>query len=419
MTPAELRALLGRPELRALFQAVRDALETRGPEGARSLTLKALSPAERRAIADLHGWPEVPSGESVRISLPKLDQALRESAVALGLVEAITLLSGPLVDQRGARAEALAAKEEQWQRMRERLQAEGRPELLTWLDDLRGLGLVARAATLGQVPEAELLDRALKVALRLPSPGILLPVLATELFGDAHALDVGRAEAGLALRAAAVLARWSAPPSTAPERRRLWAEVGVACDPLSTDVLTLGLQPLGDGLLARHLRECSAAGEPRRITLRELMRASPSLAPRTSVFVCENPSIVAAAADRLGAKCAPIVCVEGVPSTAALLLLRSLEIAGGEISFHTDFDWAGVRIGNKLAAHLPTATAWRMSAADYARAATTQISLDLVGAPVQATWDEHLATAMSRRGTAVYEESVIDELLRDLASSRR
>jgi uncharacterized protein (TIGR02679 family) len=413
VTPSELRALLGRPELDALFQSVRDALEARGPEGARSLTLTGLSREQRQAIADLHGWQEVPSGERVRISLARLDGALRESAVGQGVVEVITALYGPLVDRRTARAEAVAAREEQWQRARARLEAAGRIELLSWLDELRALGLVARAASLGGVPQAELLDRALTVALRLPSPGILLPVLATELFGDAHALDVGRPEAGLALRAAVVLAGWSAPPASAPERRRLWAEVGVACDPLSTDVLTLGLHPVGEGLLTRHLRECSAAGEPRRVTLRELMRGSVAVVPRSTVLICENPSVVAAAADEHGARCAAIVCVEGVPSTAALLLLRQLEASGAALGFHTDFDWPGVRIANRLAAHLPSALPWRMAAGDYEAAAGSTNTIELAGLPVAATWDPALTLAMSRRGVAVYEESVLSELLED------
>ncbi len=414
MTPEALRTLLGRAELVALFEAVRDAFEARGPEGARSLTLTGLSAAERRAIADLHGWKEVPSGERVRISLTRLDTALRDSAVALGLVDVVTALSGPLVDRRVVRAELLAAKEEQWQRARDRVSAENRPELLRWLDEVRGLGLVARAASVGGCSEAQLLERALTVALRLPSAGILLPVLAAELFGDAHALDVGKAEAGLALRAAALIARWPAPPSTAPERRRLWAEVGVACDPLSTDVLTLGLRPQGDGLLARHLRDSSAEGEPRRITLRELMRSPLTVARPTPVFICENPSVVAAAADRLRESCATIVCVEGVPSTAARILLRGLESSGATLRFHTDFDWAGLRIGNLLAALLPTALPWRMSATDYERGVGGKNTLELTGSTLAATWDESLAETMARHRIAVYEESVLAELLDDV-----
>lgn len=64
--------------------------------------------------------------------------------------------------------------------------------------------------------------------------------------------------------------------------------------------------------LDRELRD----GEPQRLTLREL--ANGALLPLADepLFVCENPSVVAAAADRLGSRCRPLVCTEGIPSTA-------------------------------------------------------------------------------------------------------
>lgn len=172
-----------------------------------------------------------------------------------------------------------------------------RPPLGKWLDDLRAHGRAARAATLAGTTEDALLARVLEVVSRLPAPGELLPVFALNALGDAHSLDAGRAESALVLRAAAALMSVP-PPGNAMERRRLWAAVGVVCDALSADVLTLGLHPIGEGLLARHLREATAIGEPRRTTLRELSRESITVAAGTSVFVCENPSVVAAAADR-------------------------------------------------------------------------------------------------------------------------
>ena len=196
------------------------------------------------------------------------------------------------------------------------------------------------------------------------------------------------------------------------------AEVGVACDPLSADVLTLSLAPLGDDLLSRHLRELAAEGEPRRVTLRELMRHLVSVAPGTEVFVCENPSVVAAAADRIGPRCAPLVCVEGVPSSAALRLLSALYDSGAVLRFHVDFDWGGIRIANLLAARFPSARPWRMATADYERAVERGGDLlELSGTSVTASWDASLAPALSRHRVAVPEERVLDELLGDLSSN--
>lgn len=67
------------------------------------------------------------------------------------------------------------------------------------------------------------------------------------------------------------------------------------------------------------------------------------------VRICENPVVVAAAADALGPACPALVCTGGQPSAAVLVLvlvlLRSLTRAGARLSHHGDFDWGGVRIG--------------------------------------------------------------------------
>ena len=415
---AALRARLGRPEYRALFAAIRQRLEDAGPELVRTMTLEGLTPAERQAVADLHGWREVP-GQRVRISLAKLDAALRSSAVGVGLIDAVVMLGGPLADRRAARSAAAAACEEMWSRAAQHPAVSGRPALTAWLHELRALGLVVRAARSTGVAEEMLLGQALEVVGRLPAASTPLSVLATELTGEAHALDAGQPLAGLVLRAAARIADWSQLPASAAERRRLWSDVGVACDPLSAQVLTLGLQPLGGDRLARHLRESSADGEPRRITLRELAGQPLRVDAGSAVFVCENPSIVAAAADELGSRCAALVCLEGVPSTAAIALLRALHDAGARVAFHADFDWAGIRIGNLLLEQLK-ATPWRFTALEYERAAASGIeAAALAGSAVDASWDGELAAAMRRIGRTVFEEQVLSALLRDLERETR
>ena len=155
------------------------------------------------------------------------------------------------------------------------------------------------------------------------------------------------------------------------------------------------------------------------MTLRELMRGPVDVAPGTAVFVCENPSIVAAAADELASRCAPLVCVEGVPLTAALHLLRALAASGAAIRFRADFDWAGVRIANLLAAQVANTAAWRMSAADYEGALPEAGELlPLAGAAVAASWDSGLSQAMALRGLAVPEERLVSALLGDLERVR-
>ncbi len=412
---ALIRQRLGGPEYAPLFRAVRARLEVAGGAPARALTLFGLSEAERRAVADLHGWPTVPDGR-IRVSLSKLDALLRESAVGAGLVEVVEVMGGPLADRRAERQAAIRREEQLWAQAAGHPALEARPDLRPWLEELRRRGLVRRLARASGLEAAVLLRQALDVVVRIPARGVPLSVLAVESAGDAHALDPGRPHAALALRAAARLARWPKVPVGASSKRRLWAEVGVLCDPLSANVLVLGLRPAGADRLSRHLRESADAGEPRRLTLREVA-AWPVAIASAPVFICENPVLVAAAADRLGPRCAPLVCVEGVPSTAALHLLRSLGQEGARLSFHADFDWAGLRIGNLLSARMRAAP-WRFTAGDYQAALSlvrASAPAPLKGSPVRAAWDPALDAALRAAGRAVFEEQVIESLLGDLA----
>jgi uncharacterized protein (TIGR02679 family) len=129
------------------------------------------------------------------------------------------------------------------------------------------------------------------------------------------------------------------------------------------------------------------------------------------IHVCENPSVVSTAADRLGVQSAPLVCVEGQPRTGARLLLAQLAAAGARLMYHGDFDWGGIRIGNVVIGR-HGAQPWRFASADYQ---ATRGGRALAGTPVEARWDSTLAGAMRTAGRAVHEEHVMSDLLSDLA----
>jgi uncharacterized protein (TIGR02679 family) len=409
---ARVRALLGGSRYAKLFAAARRRVEAAGAQ-ARRATVAGLDPGERTALADLLGWGSLPAGP-VRVDLEVLDAALVESAAGAGLAEVLEALGGPLRDLRADRNQALAAEDRTWAEAAARIA--GRPELSAWLAELRATGALRRAAR-GNQHEGELLAQVVTVALKLPAPGVLLPVLASSCAGDPHALDPGEPLASLALRAAAAVAGWTESPGTAAARRRLWSEVGVDCDPLSAQVLVLGLRLQGNMLLARHLREAAEAGEPRRVTLREAARSEIAVASGTPVFACENPAVVSAAADAHGGRCAALVCLEGVPSTAAMHLLGALAGAGASLRVHADFDWAGLRI-SALVAQATRAAPWRFEADDYRAAlAASRRGPALAGRPAPSPWDEGLAHAMAAAGVSVPEEQVIEHLLHDLAAT--
>jgi uncharacterized protein (TIGR02679 family) len=159
-----------------------------------------------------------------------------------------------------------------------------------------------------------------------------------------------------------------------------------------------------------------AAGEPAYASLRLLLRSPPSwdVAGRP-VFVCENPNLLAIAADHWGARCAPLVCTDGMPAAAQRCLLAQLSRAGAALHYHGDFDWPGLRIANHVMRE-HGALPWRFGAADYTEAVRTASGPGhlLNGLPVEALWDEALAPAMSEQKRSIPEEAVAASLLRDL-----
>lgn len=408
----ELRDLLESPGLQRLFQRVRIKLERDGLESNGTVSLPDPTPEERGACARVIGVP--PSGASVlRVSVERLDRSLRESRHAKSLREVLEAQGAPLIDRRGALERETREREAMWSEAFAQRAVKKTPELGPWLERVRAGGLLKRVAS-GE--EHAVLEHALSALEMLPADGVSLGVLATSVAGDAHALDSGRPLTTIVQHALAFL-RGERLPASAGARRRLWANYGVVCDELSCDVLTLGLAPRGRDRVSRAVRYLAEDGEPLRLTLRQLVRLE-LVFETQRVFVCENPVVVASAADTLGARCPALVCTDGIPNTAAMTLLRSLAGGGARIDFHADFDWGGIRIGNVLATRVG-AKAWRFSADDYMRTLTlTTRSAPLTGSLVRAAWDETLHTEMARSSLAIYEEQTLAGLLDDLGATR-
>jgi uncharacterized protein (TIGR02679 family) len=350
-----LRRLLGDPELQWLLTRVRRRLELGRPlEG--SVTLADASPAQRRAAQRLLGR-RPRAGHALSVPLDVVDEILRRSRVCPdGLVAAVIALTGPVV----VRAEAHAADRLAWEcafaplaelvSRRVEVGTDGCGELSSWLEWLRGSGVVKRLESEPAAARA-LLERLATVLAALPADGEPLGRFAARLAGGAHALDDGDPLATLALGAARALAGLQSPgpeESRTEARREAWAAVGLLCDELSSVVLTLGLpgdEETGSGRILGMARE---SGQPLWLTLRQLVRDPPGWAAASggrlsgqTVYICENPVIVALAADRLGAECLPLVCTSGQPGAATMLLLRALVATGARLAHHGDFTGAG------------------------------------------------------------------------------
>jgi uncharacterized protein (TIGR02679 family) len=407
-----LRRLLGDAELRWLVERVRTRLE-RGMPLDGTVTLEGATETQRRAAARLLGRP-VGRGASLSVSLPAVEAVLRGAGLACDLGAAIQALGGPVSDRAAERS----AAERRWSAVLAVAEqaAQRRPALTPWVEWLRSTGLLRRLA--GGAPERgqELVEQAVAVLDLLPVRGQPLSVLAASGAGGGHRLDPDQPLATLVVRAAALVG--GVPAGDGAEwRRTVWASVGVLAGELTNPVLTLNLPGDPGTVTGRALALWKEAGQPVHLAARQLLRDTPDLSTLRGrdVFVCENPSVVAEAANRLGNASAPLVCANTHPGAAATVLLRQLGAAGSRLRYHGDFDWPGITIANGIVARFG-ALAWRLDPGTY-RSAAAGGGPPLRGGPVTATWDPALTEAMLQLGVKVEEERVLDDLLADLVEA--
>lgn len=418
---ARLHRLLGGPDTAWLVDRIRRRLAEGKPlDGI--VTLTRASADQRRAVELLLGRAPG-AGHSLSVRLSELDAALRASeACPEGLAAAVVALIGPVTDRRStAEAQRLA-----WESALRPLDecARLRPELAEWRAEVETTGLLKRLSGDDARAAATLSASAARVVAELPSQGIGLAVLAARTAGDAHALDGGRPLGALVFSAVRALAGLTARQTATPgERRAAWAAVGVARDELSSRVLVLGL-PSEPGTCepqhptGRILAAASDGGEPAVLTLRQLTRDNPRFGIGDgTVFVCENPAVVAAAADELGPACPPLVCVEGQLSAAARTLLARLADQGARFAYHGDFDWGGVRIATTVFRLVGT-WPWRFDETSYLAALDRGHGSPLTtGVPADTPWDPRLRETIARRGLRVEEEHLLDLLITDLRAA--
>jgi uncharacterized protein (TIGR02679 family) len=403
-----LARLLGDSGLAWLLERVRRRI-AHGRPLTGTVTLARPDDRQRHAAECLLG--RAPGGgTSLTVRLDAVDAVLRRSGVSPdGLQAAVLALTGPVVP----RAEQRAREARAWEDALAPLADLG-AGLADWAERVRRDGLVRRLARTPQA--AGPLVAATVQALRaLPvDPPMPRPTFAARYLSGAHALDEGTPLATLVLSGIRALTDF--PEGAGAEwRRAAWAAGGLLRDDVSSTVLTLNLRgtPALDWM--------ADGGEPAVLTLRSLTR--PDSCEITTgagaVHVCENPAVLSAAADFLGPACPPMVCLQGQPSSAAHTLLRRLSARGAGILYHGDFDWGGMHIATALGRGVPWRP-WRYGAADY-EAAVAGVSepQGLTGTPAQTPWDPALAAALTRHGVRVEEESVLDDLLVDLAQRVR
>ena len=416
-----LERLLGGPALAALRERLRQRYAPL-PAGAlpAPFRLAGLQAMEHAALAGLLGRPGRASA-SMAVDLAEIDGALQRAGLAPSLRAALETLDGPIIDA----AQAQAAQAVAWAAL---ATAARHPALTAWLGTAAGLGLLKRLARSAGPAATRWVAQADAVLQRLPAAGLARAQLAAQVLGDAHALDRGAPVATLVLAALRSARRPDIgaapalatdedsaandpPAADAPEREReVWAAAGVLVNELARPALALNL-PLAHGSVLQ-------AGEPTYLSLRHLLRAAPAWGVLgRAILVCENPNLVAIAADRLGHRSAALVCTDGMPAAAQRVLLQQLVAAGARLHYHGDFDWPGLRIANQVRALCGGGLQWqpwRFCTADYQRACLGGAGRPLAGTPADAHWDHTLSKAMAAAGQAIDEEALAEALLGDM-----
>lgn len=412
-TQSKLQQLFEQPGLGGLLAGLRRRLEAGRPFTG-SITVQVSSDIERRALASLLG--RLPSdGQKVKVDLKQLSLNLASAGLAEDLYSAAKHLFGPLDDLR--RREDL--KEQEWLRLILAAPPWIPSDCVAEFQKYLGKGARLRNLAADNLGKAsELIDQLGQLIALLPTEGKMLAAIATIVTGNSHGLDRDQPLGKLAPSILGILRGCKDPIEGRDAERDEWALAGVMVDELSAPAAVLNLRAEGDDFLASILAQHAEAGEPFRLSTRHILRYQPLFSPHVTgpiVFITENINILAAAANQLGSKSAPLIATDGQEKTAVRLLLERLSAAGIELRYHGDFDWPGVTIaGTIMTRH--AALPWRYYASDYLSAPAIET---LEGTPKMTPWDFDLQKAMTDRGKVVHEEAVLDILLVDLSSEHR
>ncbi len=400
------------PEYQRLLAAARRSLERTGGQLTGQISIAAPDDTERRAIIGVTGVHQRAGTKRMTVRLADLDTALTR-ATGIGLAGTLAALGEPLRNRPAAAASLAAARSALTATAEGSLLNESCPWYRMWLSGLSTDGILTRLATTGDITALSEAVRVLEYLAVRPAdaPPVALPALAVHITGDTKALNPGTTLATLVMRALA-LREGVTRPASAAQRRELWDLSNVIADDLASRVLVLNLAAPGDGL-GEWLTGAARYGTPFQVTLHQLDTHPLRLRP-ARVFACENPAVLRRACAELGARCPPLICAEGQPSTAFHKLTRMITASGGELAYHGDFDWPGVAITAK-AIDRHGARPWRMTASDYLSGIkTADTAVALKGDPVPTPWEPKLRETMHATGWAVYEETVADQLLADL-----
>ncbi len=403
-----------------LFEAVGKKYRSLGRVGG-AVKLNDLSPEERDVLTGFLGR-DCRDRAEVTVALREVDEILRQSRFELTLPEFLPLYFGTGIVLN---KEAALRESRKWSAFFAALREQARtPVTRAWLDELAAGGGAGYRTVLALYRQnergaAELLPACVEAMDRLvqhPGRRQRLPVFAAGLTGDPHALDGDKTLGRLLFFGLHHMYGLTETEYGAERRKELFSRTGLEEDDLSSNVIVAGLRVRpGD---PREPVFTVSAASPLLLPLRFLEQPTGWLP--TAVYTLENPAVFSAILDFAG-DCAGIptlVCTSGQPSVAALKLLDQLAEVGCTICYGGDFDLRGLEIGRRLAERYGASfKPWFFDTAAYLQApkgvklAPEQLKR-LAGQHVP--WDGILIEAMLQTGRAVYQEVLVEPMIKDL-----
>lgn len=339
----------------------------------RDLTLgrvsQTLDSSDRALLTGLYGY-------AVRgLDLREFDSALRSSRFEVSLVELLEALHGQPIQSSRQQRDAL---EERWDALLEQVSdEEWRAALIE-----NGSRVLRREFRNTEFRNALALEPTLLLELvscalaALRRGAVALPVLATSVAGNAHALDPDTTAGALLLEACAAL-------ELEPPLRN-----GVSSHALIANLPMF-------------------AGACLRLPLRTVLGLS---AVHCDALLLENPAVFEALLT--AGVTQPMICTDGQPSASCMALLKKLT---GRLRLSVDFDLGGLRIAQRVEKAFPArVTPWLFGADAYRvaleRSGGFALSADLL--EPHALHHPALVRAMQATARGAHQEALLPELIK-------
>ncbi len=420
----EMLRYFDRPVFRRLFEEVRKKYQSLGRVGGKVL-LPELSVEERETLGGFLGQ-NLLGQTGVVVELARVEAILRQSRFQVDLESFLADYFGVPMIANAARA---AAETQEWEDFCQSAAPwAGTPVTREWLDLLcsgQGTGYrTLRALYQEDKMQARVvLGQCLAALGQLPADHkaeVRTPVYAARLTGDPHALDGDTPLGRLFFYGLLFVLGVPEADFTAERKRGVFQMAGLAEDDVSSNVLVAGLQTWPGDPRADLFRTARETSSPLILPLRFFAQTT-RWSPPQALYVVENPSVFSTILDAWDLPGMPsLVCTSGQPSVAAIRLLDEMVHAGARIYYSGDFDVKGLEMGVALFERYGHAfQPWFFDTGSYLRVSTgVPLTPEQVRrlSTLQVPWDPQLPQAIVRQGLIVYQELLVEDLIKDTRS---